>query len=347
MKDTVQTVSGNIPADDMGVTLSHEHCLLDITCYFKEPEEEFYKKAAYEPLTLENVGYFRYHWHNNRDDMLLEDETVAANELAAFKQFGGRTVIDATNVDIGRNPEALQRISAASGLNIVMGSGYYVRSAHRDPHMDRRSEEEFAQELIGDIRDGVGSSGIRSGIIGEIGVSWPMDAVEKKVLRAAGMAQKETGAPLVIHPGISEDSPAQIMDLLSEVGADLSHTVLIHMGRTLFRADYRYKVAEAGCFLEFDAFGQEGYWPDSLITLDIPNDAQRIGQIKDLIDHGFGDQILISHDIAHKARYLSFGGHGYAHILTNVVPAMRSRGISETDIDRLLIENPKRFFPIR
>lgn len=82
---------------------------------------------------------------------------------------------------------------------------------------------------------------------------------------------------------------------------------------------------------------------ESFAVLDIPNDAHRIAQIKDLIAHGYGSQILISHDICQKCHYMAYGGHGYNHILNNAVPAMRRREMIETQINDLLIENPKRF----
>ena len=158
------------------------------------------------------------------------------------------------------------------------------------------------------------------------------------------MAQKETGAPLHVHPGRSEDAPAEIIKILKEVGTDLNRTVIDHIDRTVTEPKNRYRLADSGCFLEYDLFGIETYYPETLAIIDVPNDAQRIAQIKDLMSHGYGDQILISQDFDQKYRYKSFGGHGYDHILTNAIPAMRKRGMTDDQIDSLLIDNPKRLF---
>ncbi len=343
LKGKVQTVSGPISPNEMGITLSHEHVLMDLTCLLDEPKDKEKRKSAYEPLTSENAGYFRYHMLENRDNLLLLDEKQAIRELSAFKHAGGRTVVDATPCsDIGRDPLGVKHVSEATGLHTIMGSGYYLKISQRLEVMNQRSEEDIAHEFIENMINGIEKTGVRSGLIGEIGVSWPLDDCEKKVLRAACLAQKETGAPLVIHPGRSEESPFEIIEIAKQTGADLNHTAMIHMERTIFDPKKRYELAELGCYLEFDSFGFEGYWPDPPIEL--PNDFQRIRQIQDLFARGFGDRILISHDLWSKCRYRCFGGHGYSHILDNAVPAMLSLGMNEGEIDALLIENPRKFF---
>jgi phosphotriesterase-related protein len=343
----VQTVLGIISVDEIGIVLAHEHCVVDITCVFDEKKEATAQSLAHEPLSFDNVGYVRYHVLENRDNLLMLDEEQAISELIPFKRSGGGTVVDATNVDIGRDPLALQRISQATGLNIVMGSGYYVKVAQCLEIMEKRTEEEIADEITKDIFDGVGDTGIHSGIIGEIGCSWPLEDCERKVLRAAGMAQRETGAPLEIHPGRFEEAPKEIIKILKEAGADLNHTLFCHIDRTVFDPENRYRLADEGCYLGYDEWGTEGYYPESLSLTDILNDTQRIAQIKDLMGKGYGSQILISHDICYKCRYMAYGGHGYNHILCNAVPAMCRRGISDEQVRDLIIENPKRFFAFR
>jgi len=340
----VQTVLGLIAPEDVGVTLSHEHCLIDITSVLTIPREATKKKIALEPVSPANVYYLRFHPTENRDNLMLLDDETAIQELARFTRLGGRTVIDQTNVDLGRDPVALAGISRATGLNIVMGSGYYVGAAQDQVAMERRSEEDIAEEIVAEIEHGVGDTGIKVGLIGEIGCSWPLEEAERKCVRAAGLAQRQTGAPLSIHPGRNERAPAELIKILKEVGADLEHTVMCHVGRTLLEPDSRYEVAEAGCRLAYDLFGNEGYYPEVLSTTDVLNDTQRIAQIKDLAGRGFGEQILISHDICYKCRYIRHGGHGYGHILENAVPAMRRREVDEDLINALLTGNPGRFF---
>jgi phosphotriesterase-related protein len=257
----------------------------------------------------------------------------------------GRTIVDATSRGLGRDPLAIKRVSLAAGLNVIMGCGYYVEMAQSLQMMDKRTEEDIAQEIVSDIFDGVEDTGVHSGIIGEIGCSWPIENCEMKVLRAAGMAQKETRAAFYVHPGRSEDAPAEITKILKEIGTDLNRTVICHVERTLFEAKNRYAIANSGCYLAYDLWGYEGYYPESLTLVDIPNDTMRIAQIKDLMARGYGSQILISHDLDAKCRCMAYGGHGYNHILYNAVPAMLRRGVTEEQINDLLVENPKRILP--
>jgi len=340
----VQTVLGPMAKDDIGVTLSHEHCLIDITCTARQPTDERERQRANERLSFKNVGYARYHPLDIRDNLLMLDEELAISELRQFKEAGGQTVVDMTNDDLGRNPRALVRIAQATGLNIIMGSGYYEGTAQDAGKMDKKTEEDIAAEIVADLRDGAHGTDIRAGLIGEIGCSWPLKELERKSLRAAGMAQKETGAPLVVHPGRNEKAPEELVTILRGVGADLSHTVICHIDRTVFEAENRYRLAEAGCFLAFDIWGTEGHYPRALSITDILNDTQRIAAIKNLTATGYGKQILISHDICWKCRYATFGGHGYTHILRNAVPLMKDRGASESDIENLLVRNPSKFF---
>jgi len=347
LKNKVQTVLGIINKDEMGITLSHEHCLCDVTCDFNNQEEASRKKIANEKVSIENVGYIRYHMLDCFDNLLLLDEEMAIKELLNFKYYGGKTVIDATNIGMGRDPIALRKISLATGLNIVMGSGYYVEESINTKKIKNMSENDIAEEIVSEILKGVGSSNICPGIIGEIGCFYPLRSSEKKILRGAGIAQKETGAPLVVHPGRFEEAPFEIIQILREVGADLSHTSICHIDRTVFKPENRYKIADFGCYLQYDLWGEEGYYPESFSITDVLNDTQRISHIKDLVKNGYQKQILISHDIAYKCRYRAYGGHGYNHILSNAIPAMERRNIEKGIIQDLIINNPKDFFAFR
>jgi phosphotriesterase-related protein len=164
------------------------------------------------------VGYIRYHFHENLDNLRLLDEGQAIDELRLYKQAGGKTITDATTVDLGRNPSVLQRISQSTGLNIIMGSGYFVKAVQNLKIMDKRTEEDIAEEIVKDVLKGTDGTDIHSGMIGEIGCTYPLEDCEKKILRAAGMAQKETGAPLEVHPGRSEEALAKSSKYLKRLG---------------------------------------------------------------------------------------------------------------------------------
>src|SRR5271157_2091591 len=195
----VQTVLGHVPANNLGVTMPHEHLLI-YNPSFIEPKEASQRQLAYAPVSIENLGWIRQNWTSNLDNLKLYDEDVALQEVQRFRTAGGNTIVDPTVKDIGRDPAALARISHASGLHIVMGSGYYVSETH-PLNMDDLTVENISQEIIHDIEIGVDDTGIRAGLVGEIGCSWPLRENERKVLRGAGYAQIETGAALMIHTG--------------------------------------------------------------------------------------------------------------------------------------------------
>lgn len=343
-----QTVLGPIDAEDLGITLPHEHFLIDMSVWFIEPTACSEKPIARQPVSLENLWFVRYHPYSCLDNLQLLDEQVAIEETMRFKLAGGSTVVDMSNNGLGRDPLALTRISRATGLNIIMGSGYYVEEAQ--PAGMRLTEETVAEEIVRDITVGVGNTGIRAGMIGEIGiVGWPMTDGEKRSLRSAAHAQKQTGAPMNIHSGNSPNSPFEIIEVLGNAGADISRVVMSHIDRTVAVHDVRVKLAKTGCYLEYDLFSLEGWYPrrmvvseDNPIKADVPNDAQRINEIMALIDEGFLDQILISQDICLKYRLCRYCGPGYAHILQNVLPLMREKGMPEEHIRTILVENPKR-----
>jgi phosphotriesterase-related protein len=337
---SVQTVLGLISPEELGVTLPHEHLIDDGSCYFVEPDCASDRAMAHKPVSLDILWWLRYHFTQNTDEVMLRDEQVAIEEAMRFKLAGGNTIVEVTSAGLGRDPAALARISRATGLNVLMGSGYYLAVSH-SPEMDAVSEDEIVENIVLDIMEGVGTTGIRSGLIGEIGCSWPLFPNERKSLRAAGRAQKLTGAALHVHPGRNQRAPVEIVDILEDVGADLSRTIFDHVERTYRDLHQTIELAETGCCIEYDLFGREGYYP---INLDLPNDSQRINELMRLIDEGYLDQLLISHDIWTKTQCCTYGGWGYAHILNNVVPVMIAKGMTRKQIRTIMVDNPRRMF---
>ncbi len=345
-----QTVLGAVSPDGLGITLPHEHLLIDQTVggvYFVEPTKISQRALAHQPVSLENLTWVRYNMKDSLDNQMLLDESMAVKEASLFKLHGGQTIVDQTNVGIGRDPEALVRISRATGLNIIMGSGYYVDGPLTEAERNALTEDAIAREIIADVTVGVDGTGIRSGMIGELGCAWPLKSNERKVLRAGAIAQRETGAPMNVHPGRNEQAPLEIIDVLREAGADISRVVMSHMDRCGFSLDTRQRLLDSGCYIEYDVFGFEGYYPAKVALAeghlpDTPNDVERIRQVKQLIEMGFVKQLLLSHDIGMKIMLVSYGGWGYAHLLREVVPLMRIYGIAEEDIHTMMVENPKR-----
>jgi phosphotriesterase-related protein len=339
----VQTVLGPVDAADLGVTITHEHLL--IRCHhLAKPPAEPVNAALYEaPLSLEILGRQRYGRLVNRDNLQLTSVDTAIDEASRFREAGGRTIVDATSIGIGRDPAGLAVIAQATGLNIVMGASYYVDDTH-PPEVTAASEEEIADGIVHDIVEGVGGLLVRAGLIGEVGCSWPLTDRERKVLRASARAQRRTGAPLMIHPGRDQAAPMEIVRVLDEAGADLTRTIMCHIDRTIDRPELLTELAATGCILEYDLFGFEHSYYSWSLPVDMPNDAARLRWLRWLIERGHGDRIVISHDICFKDKLAAYGGHGYAHILEQVVPLMRDKGFAEGEIRAILEETPRRLF---
>jgi len=322
--------------------LAHEHLLCDASFMFVEPENASQRALAYALISIENLEWIKRNQIRCLDNLRLLDEELAIAELRRYRKEGGGTVVDMGNIGLGRDPEGLARISRATGLNIVMGAGYYVESSH-PPELASETEDDITDEIIRDITVGVGDTGIKAGVLGEIGCSCPLKDTEVKVLGAVARAQEMTGVPVNIHPGQSQTSPMEIIEVLRDNGGDINHTVMSHVGnRHGNDVDLTLELAETGCFIEYDSFG------NAQNPIRLPNkvmfglsDWERLGCIKHLIDHGYLHQILISHDVFNKTDLRHYGGFGYDHILTTVVPLMRMKGITDEQIQVILEKNPE------
>ena len=339
MRGVVQTVLGPVRPSELGPTTTHEHLYIDFSFMYRPPQDSALDLSD-EPITLENLGWVRHNHYSSHANLQLMNVETAVAEVALYKTVGGGAIVDATTIGIGRDARALRRISRESGVHVVMGAGFYVDAVH--PHdMDSRDADALARRIVDDIRNGVDGTGIKAGIIGEVGCTWPLTPNERKSLRAAAYAQRETGAAILIHPGRHPDAPAEILEVLMEAGADISRVIMGHLDRTVFDMKRLLSIAAAGCYLEWDLFGSEGsYYP--LANIDMPSDAQRLDFIKRVVDAGYADKVVIAQDICTNHRLTRYGGHGYGHILENIVPRMRRKGFSDDAIDAITVRNPAR-----
>ena len=332
----IQTVLGTIDPSDLGITLTHEHLLIDMMCYFEMPEEASEREWIDAKVTMDRLGgaYRRFSHFPDAIQLLDTDEVIC--EVLKYKHVGGNSLMDTTSVGLARDPLALARISRATGLNVIMGSGYYVPVSYPED-MDTKSEQSITDEIIRDITVGVGDTGVRSGFIGEIGNFWPTNPNTIKVLQASAHAALETGAVVLIHPGFDPDSPPAIIETLTGAGLDPSRIIMGHLDLVPHDFAWLKDLAQSGCYMELDLFGME----DTMAPLPISSDVERMENIEYAISEGFGDKILVAHDVCTKMQYTKYGGKGYAHILENIVPRMRKRGFTEESIQSILIDNPK------
>lgn len=339
----IQTVRGLIEPAELGVTMPHEHLLIDLRCLLLPTPPELGDGWAERPVSP-GIRADLVHWPaTNVDDLVLDDEGGAVAELAPFAAAGGRAVIDATTIGIGRDPEALRRISEASGVHVSMGTGWYVYLSH-PPEVAASSEDQLAARMVREIEVGVGETGIRAGHIGEIGCEVPTE-LEVKVLRAAAQAQARTGAMLLIHqvwtPG-DRDTPHRLLDVVERGGGRLDRTVLAHMDRTGADPGLQLSLLERGATILYDIFGYESARAGGGWLRQVPSDSQRIRDFMALMEAGHRDRLLAAQDICFKTMTVAHGGVGYAHIVRRVVPGMRALGMADADIDALLLRNPAR-----
>ena len=199
-KGLVQTVLGPVRPSELGPTTTHEHLYIDFSFMYRPAQDTPRPELADAPITLENLGWIRRNYYSNRANLTLLDLDTLVDEVGRFRQAGGGAIVDATTAQIGRDPHALARISRESGVHVVMGAGYYVAAVHPEG-TGERSVDDLAREIVADVVDGVDGSGIRAGIIGEVGCTWPLAPTERKSLLAAAVAQRETGAAILVHPG--------------------------------------------------------------------------------------------------------------------------------------------------
>ena len=345
----VMTVLGPIEPGALGTTITHEHLFIDLSCYLRPPQPNDDPGTFFEPVNIKNLHSLHRDPYGNRDNCILDDVELAVREAEIFKSLGGRTIVDVTLVDIGRNVQSLAEVSIRTGLNIIAGCGHYIRSAY-PPGIAQMSEQQLTDELVREIRDGIDETGIRPGVIGEIGTGHPIDPLEHKMLRAAAQAQCETGLTISIHVHAPGRRGHEVLDTLISAGARPDKIILGHIDASLAHldidfpqaVDYIESLAARGCYIEFDLCGNSYYFMTKEASWWLPSDRERAKALAQLCRSGYGDQMLLSHDVGHKHYLREFGGWGYGHVLDGFRHHMMEAGLSPSVISDFLITNPAR-----
>lgn len=303
----VQTVDGPVDPDELGFTLTHEHVFLEM-------------------WATDGHGFVGQ----------LRDEDVLAAELAAFRAAGGSCLVDQTPGGAGRDPLGLRRMTARTDLKIVTGCGWYTEPFY--PSVDdlaRRSVDGIADQLVSEIADGFGDSGVRPGIIGEVGASqgW-LSPLEERVHRAAARAQLRTGLPLATHTLYHAAGAAQIA-LFDEEGVDPARVCIGHCD-TFPSLSYSLGIARWGGYVSLDNLGQQ--------LGDHEDEVRRV--VLGLLEAGCADRLLLSQDVGQVGELRSRGGRGYTYLIETFLPSLRAAGVSEETISTLTIENPRRWLTV-
>ena len=302
----VITVLGPIAPEEMGITQTHEHLQLDAMDHFG--------------------GY----------NAVIDDEDLVVDELRAFTRCGGCTICDVTVDEIGRNPAALARISQAADIHVVMGAGWY-REFGYPREVEEHTSCELAEILVREIEHGVGDTGIRAGLIGEIGTGRHyIRPAEERVFRAAALAQARTGVAISTHTTRWGTLALEQIAMLEEFGADLSRVIVGHLGDRR-GVHHLLPIAARGVYVEVDNIGYLDYQPEEV----------RADNVAALAQEGFVERILLSEDICMLDHLKAHGGKGYGYLLEIFVPMLRERGVGDEEIHCMLVDNPARAFARR
>jgi len=340
----IQTVTGPIAPEDLGPALMHEHLLINLAPPAMREEA---RVSGRDKESVETCDCFKLNWGQKvvYQNYVLDEDEVMLAELSEMAAAGGRALVELTVGGLQPDPLGLARLSEKSGVHIIMGCGHYVEDYQDRANFDRTADE-FAEEMVGQLIVGTWGTEIKAGIIGEIGCQWPWTDLEKRVMHGALLAQQETGAAINAHPGRSPQQPFELIAFLKAFGADPGRFIVSHLDRTFSDDNDFLRLADTGCVIELDLFGQEAtnYLGDP--SFDMPNDGMRLKTIRRLIDHGHLDRIVISHDICMRARLCQYGGHGYQHIFANVVPLMLRRAFDQAEIDKILSKTPARLLTL-
>jgi len=291
-------------------------------------------------LPHEHTGIYLWHIRNRWDYWeLTPDDDLIGDELRDFRRRGGSTLVELTLPGVGREPERLRRLASRTGVQIVMGCGWY-REAYYPPEarIDRRSVDDLADELIGELRDGVGGTGVRPGIIGEIGTDKPwVSAQEERVHRAAARAARETGMAITTHGVRSPVALAQLR-IFEEESVDPARVVIGHADSYPV-LDHYLAILERGANLEFDFIGHRFQTEEA-------EEPRLVEHIVELLERGWGSQLLLSQDVCHNSQLKARGGFGYAYLQQHFLPTLRTAAVGEGEIQQLTVDNPRRILTL-
>ena len=319
MSSEVMTVTGPVPADQLGFTLIHEHIFLDLM-----------------RDTWDGKGY-------------LNDPEIAEIELKRYKDAGGVTLVDQTTGGLRENDQnllfdddlnhikhavAVREMAKKTGLNIVLGSGWY-RETYYEPRLWRMRTDEIAEEMVADLADGIDGTDVRAGIIGEIGAhfNW-LSAIEERVLRAAARAQLKTGVGLTTHATRGPQGLEQL-DVLQQEGVDPRRVAIGHSGGFPIH-NYHRRIAERGAYISFDRMGNAADANEF-------DKGRTLRLIRTLIEEGYTENVLFSHDVCYRTDYAMYGGSGYDFLSVHGFAMLSEEiGLTEEQFQTIMIDNPRR-----
>ena len=308
MTASCRTVTGTIAAEELGVVLTHEHLIFDVSV------------------------------HSGRADNRCDDRELISAELQRFAQAGGGAICDVTPEGLGRDPAALREISAATGVPIVSGIGLYTRDVF-PPELRSAGREPLAEYLRRRVDE------TSAGILGEVASKnaerpdwrgYQMADHEVALFQASADAQRSTGLAITTHASLGRAGVAQLR-VLEAAGASLERVVTGHCDAHVHEdaeTDHEYydQLLAFGAVLEFDLFGWEELGPDRI----------RLQRIAELCERGRHEQILVSTDTCRLSQLHANGGRGFTFLFDSILPGLRAAGVDDAAIHAITVANPRR-----
>lgn len=303
----VQTVRGPIEPERLGFTLVHEHLHLEM-------------------------------WHSSGDGYIgqIDDDEILAAELSAFSEVGGSCLVDQTPRGAGRQPARLRQLSDATGVEIVCATGYYTEPYYPPGDaLHRRSVDEISELLLEEIRDGIAGTGVRPGLIGEIGTSqgW-VSPLEERIHRAAARAQRATGLPIATHT-LYHGAGHHQLEIFAEEGVDPARICIGHCD-TFPSVAYCESIARRGAYVSLDNIG---------FDLEGHEDAVR-RLLLELVERGYARQLLLSQDMGQMPELGCRGGRGLTYLAKRFLPSLLEAGLDEATVRLITVENPLRWLTV-
>ncbi|MBW2424847.1 MAG: phosphotriesterase [Deltaproteobacteria bacterium] len=317
---TIATVTGETTSEKLGRTLMHEHLVIGF--------------PGWESDTL-RPGPGRE-----------ETFQICVDRIQELQALGFDSLIDPCPNDLGRDVELAAKVAQQTGFQIVCATGLYKQSEGGHPYWQFRSNfdpqvDAMAELFIRELSEGIGETGIRAGIIKVATGTGEITAYERTILEAAAKASLETGAPITTHTNEGTMGPEQ-QAILVEQGVPAHRIVIGHSCGTDDH-DYHMRIARGGSYLGFDRFGLDLLFPDE----------KRVASLVKLIRAGGGDRVVVSHDSVWCWRGEPFppgmleavkDAFDPTHFSRHIVPKLRDAGITEEEIERLVVDNPRRYF---
>jgi phosphotriesterase-related protein len=222
-----------------------------------------------------------------------------------------------------------------------MGAGWYIGRTHNDA-VRAASVQQLTEHLLVEVTEGVDTTGVRPGILGELGISADFTDAEERCLRAAARAQAGTGLPLMVHLPGWDRYGHRVLDTAEAEGVDPNAVILCHMNPSGGDTDYQRTLAERGTWLEFDMTGMGFYYADQAGQSPSPDDDARAVAL--LVDHGHAGRVLLSHDVFVKIMWTRHGGNGFSFVQRLFLPRLQRLGVDRATAESLLTDNPREVF---